>query len=275
MALGRDLGGQRWVALHLLADQKNVAFAPPAASASSTAGVPCGCGRRRRSARRPRRGPRRRGRAASARFPSGAHSDATWGASPGPHQTAAPATASVRGRIPRSSQAPMIGRDPPGPVRRRVLRMGLRRPGRAGAGRDDGAATRAARPAGPQPALAGRHGADAAGALLQVWALSLAPITVVQPTLAVGLLARSRSWPASSSASTSTAPTTWGSRGSSRAMSVIAVFAPEHVGRAPVGTGSGHRPRDPRRRRRRAVRAGRPRCGRGRGGRGRRPPRCA
>src|SRR5687768_12488168 len=27
------------------------------------------------------------------------------------------------------------------------------------------------------------------GALLQVWALSLAPITVVQPTLAVGLLA--------------------------------------------------------------------------------------
>lgn len=71
-------------------------------------------------------------------------------------------------------------------------------------------------------------------ALLQVWALSLAPVTVVQPTLAMGLLAlpflaRFRLGERLRRADH------LGIGAIVAGVSVIAVLAPDHVGRSPVG----------------------------------------
>jgi drug/metabolite transporter (DMT)-like permease len=74
------------------------------------------------------------------------------------------------------------------------------------------------------------------GAVLQVWALSLAPVTVVQPALALGLLslpflARFKLGERLRAADHV------GIAAIVAGVSLIAVFAPDHAGRAPVGTG--------------------------------------
>ncbi|MFL5843193.1 MAG: DMT family transporter [Solirubrobacteraceae bacterium] len=75
-----------------------------------------------------------------------------------------------------------------------------------------------------------------AGALLQIWALSLAPVTVVQPTLAVGLLALPFLARFKLGEELRTADHL-GIAAIVGGVSLIAVFGPEEIGRAPVGTG--------------------------------------
>ncbi|MCW2989660.1 MAG: hypothetical protein JWM73_254, partial [Solirubrobacterales bacterium] len=75
-----------------------------------------------------------------------------------------------------------------------------------------------------------------AGALLQVWALALAPITVVQPTLAVGLLALPFLARFKLGEHLRRADHL-GIAAIVAGVSLIAVFGPTHVGRAPVGAG--------------------------------------
>lgn len=73
-----------------------------------------------------------------------------------------------------------------------------------------------------------------AGALLQVWALTLAPLTVVQPTLAAGLLALPFLARFRLGEHLRTADHL-GIAAIVAGVSLIAVFGPTHVGRAPAG----------------------------------------
>lgn len=81
---------------------------------------------------------------------------------------------------------------------------------------------------------AGGTALTALGALLQIWALTRAPLTVVQPTLAVGLLAlpflaRQRlGEPLSTRDGLGIVSIVSG-------VSLIAIFGPTHVGRSPAG----------------------------------------